>query len=162
MDSQIENLSMSELDQIDLKLLELLQQSGKLTTKEIARHVNLSPTPVYERVRRLEREGIIKKYVALVEAEKVGKGLIVFCDITIKEHTKEIGHQFVQDIMASKYVSECYNISGNYDFRLKVMVRDMKHYQDFVLNDLGSIKNIGSAHSTFVMGVIKHDYAVPI
>jgi len=153
---------MSELDQIDLKLLELLQQSGKLTTKEIARHVNLSPTPVYERVRRLEREGIIKKYVALVEAEKVGKGLIVFCDITIKEHTKEIGHQFVQDIMASKYVSECYNISGNYDFRLKVMVRDMKHYQDFVLNDLGSIKNIGSAHSTFVMGVIKHDYAVPI
>lgn len=162
MDSQIENLSMSELDQIDLKLLELLQQSGKLTTKEIARHVNLSPTPVYERVRRLEREGIIKKYVALVEAEKVGKGLIVFCDITIKEHTKEIGHQFVQDIMASKYVSECYNISGNYDFRLKVMVRDMKHYQDFVLNDLGSIKNIGSAHSTFVMGVIKHDYAVPL
>ncbi len=153
---------MSELDQIDLKLLELLQQSGKLTTKEIARHVNLSPTPVYERVRRLEREGIIKKYVALVEAEKVGKGLIVFCDITIKEHTKEIGHQFVQDIMASKYVSECYNISGNYDFRLKVMVRDMKHYQDFVLNDLGSIKNIGSAHSTFVMGVIKHDYAVPL
>ncbi len=162
MDTQIENLSMSELDQIDLKLLELLQQSGKLTTKEIARHVNLSPTPVYERIRRLEREGIIKKYVALVEAEKVGKGLIVFCDITIKEHTKEIGHQFVQDIMASKYVSECYNISGNYDFRLKVMVRDMKHYQDFVLNDLGSIKNIGSAHSTFVMGVIKHDYAVPI
>ena len=162
MDTQIENLSMSELDQIDLKLLELLQESGKLTTKEIARQVNLSPTPVYERIRRLEREGIIKKYVALVEAEKVGKGLIVFCDITIKEHTKEIGHQFVQDIMASKYVCECYNISGNYDFRLKVMVRDMKHYQDFVLNDLGSIKNIGSAHSTFVMGVIKHDYAVPL
>ncbi len=153
---------MSDLDQIDLKLLELLQQSGKLTTKEIAQQVNLSPTPVYERIRRLEREGVIKKYVALVEAEKVGKGLIVFCDITLKEHTKEIGHQFVQEIMLSKYVCECYNISGDYDFRLKVMVRDMKHYQDFVLNELGSIKNIGSAHSTFVMGVIKHNYAVPI
>ena len=153
---------MSDLDQIDLKLLELLQQSGKLTTKEIAKQVNLSPTPVYERIRRLEREGIIKKYVALVEAEKVGKSLIVFCDITLKEHTKEIGHQFVKDIMASKHVCECYNISGKYDFRLKVMVKDMKHYQDFVLNDLGSIKNIGSAQSTFVMGVIKHAYAVPL
>jgi len=153
---------MSDLDQIDLKLLELLQQSGKLTTKEIANRVNLSPTPVYERIRRLEREGIIRKYVALVEAEKVGKGLIVFCDITLKEHSKEIGYQFVHDITASKYVCECYDISGDSDFRLKVMVRDMKHYQDFVLNDLGSIKNIGSAHSTFVMGVIKHEYAVPL
>lgn len=153
---------MYHLDSIDIKLLELLQQNGKLTTKEIAQRVNLSSTPVYERIRRLEREGIIKKYVALVEAEKVGNGLIVFCDITLKEHTKEIGHQFVQDIKSCKYVSECYNISGDFDFRLKVVIRDMKHYQDFVLNDLGSIKNIGSAHSTFVMGVIKHDYAVPI
>lgn len=153
---------MSDLDQIDLKLLEVLQQNGKLTTKEIAQQVNLSPTPVYERIRRLEREGVIKKYVALVEAEKIGKGLIVFCDITLKEHTKEIGHQFVQEIMSLMHVSECYNISGDYDFRLKVVVRDMKHYQDFVLNDLGSIKNIGSAHSTFVLGVIKHDYALPL
>ncbi|WP_010521484.1 Lrp/AsnC family transcriptional regulator [Aquimarina agarivorans] len=153
---------MSDLDEIDLKLLKLLQQSGKLTTKEIAKQVNLSPTPVYERIKRLEREGIIKNYVALVASEKVGKGLIVFCDITLKEHTKEIGHQFVQEVMSVKYVCECYNISGNYDFRLKVVVRDMKHYQDFVLNDLGSINNIGSAHSTFVMGVIKHDYAVPL
>lgn len=153
---------MFDLDPIDLKLLELLQQSGKLTTKEIAQQVNLSQTPVYERIRRLEKDGIIKKYVALVEAEKVGRGLSVFCDITLKEHTKEIGNQFVQDIIASKYVCECYNISGDYDFRLKVMVRDMKHYQDFVLNELGSIKNIGSAHSTFIMGVIKHDYAVPL
>jgi Lrp/AsnC family leucine-responsive transcriptional regulator len=153
---------MFDLDQIDLKLLELLQQSAKLTTKEIAQQVNLSSTPVYERIRRMEKEGVIKKYVAVVEAEKVDRGLTVFCDITIKEHTKEIGNQFLKDIIASKYVCECYNISGDYDFRLKVMVRDMKHYQDFVINDLGSIKNIGSAHSTFIMGVIKHDYAVPL
>lgn len=153
---------MTDLDEIDLKLLKLLQHKGKLTTKEIAQQVNLSQTPVYERIKRLEREGVIKKYVALVEAEKVGKGLIVFCDITLKEHTKEIGHQFVQEVTSLKYVCECYNISGDYDFRLKVMVRDMKHYQDFVLNDLGTIKNIGSAHSTFVMGVIKHTFSVPL
>ncbi|WP_203255703.1 Lrp/AsnC family transcriptional regulator [Hyunsoonleella ulvae] len=153
---------MADLDEIDLKILGLLQQNGKLTTKELAGQVHLSPTPVYERVRRLEREGIIKKYVALVEAEKVGKGLVVFCDITLKEHTKAIGVQFVQEIMSLKYVCECYNISGDYDFRLKVLVSDMKHYQDFVLNDLGSIKNIGSAHSTFVMGVIKQSFSVPL
>tara|TARA_B100000809_G_scaffold162320_1_gene159652 strand:- start:505 stop:966 length:462 start_codon:yes stop_codon:yes gene_type:complete len=153
---------MSDLDQIDLKLLELLQQNGKVTTKEIAQRVHLSPTPVYERIKRLEKEGIIEKYVALVNAEKIGKGLTVFCDITLKEHTKEIGYQFVKEIMSLKYVSECYNISGDYDFRLKVMVRDMKHYQEFVLNDLGTIKNIGSAHSTFVMGVIKHSFSVPL
>ena len=153
---------MVQLDEVDLKLLDLLQKNGKITTKEIAQSVHLSPTPVYERIKRLEKEGIIEKYVALVNAEKVGKGLIVFCDITLKEHTKEIGNQFVKEIMSLQYVSECYNISGDYDFRLKVMVRDMKHYQEFVINDLGDIKNIGSAHSTFVMGVIKHSYSVPL
>ena len=153
---------MIQLDEIDLKLLDLLQQNGKITTKEIAQRVHLSPTPVYERIKRLEKEGVIEKYVALVNAEKVGKGLIVFCDITLKEHTKEIGNQFVKEIMSLQHVSECYNISGDYDFRLKVMVRDMKHYQEFVINDLGAIKNIGSAHSTFVMGVIKYSYAVPL
>ncbi len=153
---------MSNLDHIDLKLLDILQHNGKLTTKELAELVHLSPTPVYERIRRMERNGVIKKYVALVEAEKVGKELTVFCDITLKEHTKEIGNQFVKEIMSLKQVSECYNISGDYDFRLKILVRDMKHYQDFVLNDLGAIKNIGSAHSTFVMGIIKHSFAVPL
>ena len=153
---------MIDLDEVDLKLLGILQSNGKLTTKEIASQVHLSPTPVYERIRRLEREGIIKKYVALVEAEKVGKGLIVFCDVTLKQHSKEIGNKFVEQIMSLRFVNECYNISGDHDFRLKIMVRDMKHYQNFVLNDLGSIENIGSAHSTFVMGVIKHSYAVPI
>lgn len=153
---------MNDLDEIDLKLLELLQNNGKLTTKEIANQVNLSSTPVYERIKRLENDGVIKKYVALLEAEKVGKRLAVFCDITLKQHTSEIGNQFIKDIMNFKYVCECYNISGDHDFRLKVMVRDMKHYQEFVLQDLGSIKNIGSVHSTFVIGVIKYNYEVPI
>lgn len=109
---------MYDLDQIDLKLLELLQKNGKMTTKEIAQRVHLSPTPVYERIKRLEKDGVIEKYVALVKAEKVGKELIVFCDITLKEHTKEIGYQFVSEIMSLKHVSECYNISGDYDLSL--------------------------------------------
>ena len=158
----IDNFSAHDLDAIDWKLLEILQENGKITTKEIAKLVNLSPTPVYERIKRLEKDGFIKKYVALVEADKVGKSLTVFCNVTLKEHTREIGNQFVKDIIALHEVSECYNISGDYDFMLKIMVRDMKHYQEFVINDLGAINNIGSAHSTFVMGVIKHSYSVPM
>lgn len=157
-----EKLSMYDLDSIDWKLLEILQQNGKFTTKEIAQKVNLSPTPVYERIKRLERDEVIKKYVAIIDAEKVGKSLTVFCNVTLKEHTKEIGNRFVKEILSLKEVTECYNISGDYDFLLKIMVSDMKHYQSFVINDLGSIKNIGSAHSTFVMGTIKHSYAVPL
>ncbi|MBC8770084.1 Lrp/AsnC family transcriptional regulator [Arenibacter sp. BSSL-BM3] len=153
---------MNDLDRIDYQILNLLQTNSNLTTKELANKVNLSTTPVFERVKRLEKNGYIKKFVAVLDAEKLDKGLTVFCNITLKQHTREIGHKFVKDIIAIKEVTECYNVSGDYDFLLKVMVKDMKHYQDFVLNHLGEIKNIGSAHSTFVMGEIKNTYSVPI
>lgn len=150
-----------KLDEIDLRILKILQNKSNLTTKELALKVNLSPTPVFERVKKLERGGYIKKYVAILDAEKLDKSLIVFCNITLKEHTREIGNQFVKDILTLDEVTECYNISGDYDFLLKVLVKDMKHYQHFVLNHLGSVQNIGSAHSTFVMGEIKNSHAVP-
>lgn len=153
---------MKSLDPIDLQLLDILQHNSNLTTKELASRVNLSPTPVFERIKRLETSGVIKKYVAILDAEKLNKSLIVFCSITLKQHSKEIGTQFVADIMQLQEVTECYNISGDYDFLLKVLVLDMKEYQEFVLNALGGIENIGSAHSTFVMGEIKHSHSVPI
>lgn len=151
-----------KLDTIDLRILKILQNNSDLTTKELAAKVNLSPTPVFERVKKLQKEGYIKKYVAILDAEKLDKSLIVFCNVTLKEHTREIGNQFVKDIMTLDEVTECYNISGDYDFLLKVLVKDMKHYQNFVLNHLGSVQNIGSAHSTFVMGEIKNTYSIPI
>ncbi|WP_298481218.1 Lrp/AsnC family transcriptional regulator [uncultured Maribacter sp.] len=153
---------MENLDVTDLQLLNYLQKNSNVTTKELAALVNLSPTPVYERVRKLEKEGFIKQYIAVLDADKLGGELIVFCNITLKQHTKEIGNQFVKDIRSIQEVTECYNISGDYDFKLKVMVKDMKHYQDFVINTLGAVPNIGSAHSTFVIGTIKQSYSVPI
>ena len=158
----MENFSTNQLDKIDWLLLEILQEDGKLTTKEIAQRVNLSPTPVYERIKRLEREGFIQKYIAIVNADKIGKSLTVFCYIKLQQHTTEIGRQFVSDIISLEEVTECYNISGDYDFLLKVIVNDMKHYQTFVLDRLGAIQNISSTHSTFVMGIIKHAYSVPL
>ena len=150
------------LDEIDLRILRLLQNKSDLTTKELAAKVNLSTTPVFERIKKLEKEGYIKKYVALLDAEKLDRGLIVFCNIKLKSHTREIGNQFVKDVLSFEEITECYNISGDYDFLLKIMIKDMKQYQEFVLNSLGSIANIGSAHSTFVMGEIKNSSALPI
>lgn len=148
------------LDDTDLRLLKLLGKDSNLTTKELAKQVNLSPTPVFERIKRLEAEGHIKKYIALIDAEKLGYGLIVFCNIKLKQHDKSIGNQFVHDILKIKEVVECYNISGDFDFLLKVYTRDMKDYQDFVFNKLGSVKSIGSTHSTFVMCENKNTYNI--
>jgi len=151
-----------QLDHVDLRILNILQNNSNIATKVLAAKVNLSTTPVFERIKKLERGGYIKKYAAILDAEKLDRSLTVFCNITLKAHTRDIGNQFVKDIMSLDEVTECYNISGDYDFLLKVLVKDMKHYQNFVLNHLGSLENIGSAHSTFVMGEIKNSYAVPI
>ncbi|MBD0831755.1 Lrp/AsnC family transcriptional regulator [Aestuariibaculum sediminum] len=160
--SLTENNSTLTLDEIDFRILKILQNRSNLTTKQLAAKVNLSNTPVFERVKKLEKAGFIKNYIAVLDAEKLNKGLMVFCNVTLKEHTREIGNQFVKDILSLDEVVECFNISGDYDFFLKILVTDMKEYQNFVLDRLGSIKNIGSAHSTFVMGEIKNTYSIPI
>jgi Lrp/AsnC family leucine-responsive transcriptional regulator/Lrp/AsnC family transcriptional regulator len=148
------------LDDTDIQLLKLLGADSNVTMKELAAKVNLSPSPVFERVKKLEADGYIKKYIALIDAEKLNYGLIVFCNIKLKQHDKSIGHQFVTDILRLKEVVECYNISGDFDFLLKVYAKDMKHYQDFVFNKLGSVKSIGSTHSTFVMSENKNSYNI--
>lgn len=151
---------MEKIDETDLKLLKILGNNSNITIKELAAKVNLTPSPVFERVKRMEEEGYIKKYIALIDAEKLDYALIVFCNIKLKLHDKSIGNEFVNDIQQIDEVVECYNISGDYDFLLKVHARNMKHYQDFVFNKLGSVKSIGSTHSTFVMSEIKNSYNI--
>jgi Lrp/AsnC family leucine-responsive transcriptional regulator len=153
---------MENIDAIDLQLLRILHENSNLTTKELAQKVNLSPSPVFERIKRLEKTGYIKKYIAILDAEKLNQGFTVFCNIKLKQHDRNVGHEFVADILNIEEVVECYNISGDFDFLLKVNVKDMKHYQDFVFNKLGSVKSIGSTHSTFVMAEIKHTYGAAI
>ena len=148
---------MEQLDDKDIKLLKLLQNNAKLTVKELAKEINLSPSPVFERVKRLEQEGFVKKYAAILDAEKLNRGFTVFCQIKLKIHDRSVGYDFVKEIMEIPEVAECYNISGDFDFLLKVQVRDMKHYQDFVFNKLGSVDSIGSTHSTFVMAEVKNN-----
>ncbi|RAW02047.1 Lrp/AsnC family transcriptional regulator [Pseudochryseolinea flava] len=154
--------SVDELDETDIQILKILGNDSSIKTKDLATKVNLSPSPVFERVRRLEEKGYIRKYIALLDAEKLSYGLIVFVSIKLKQHDKSIGHNFVKDIQKLDEVVECYNISGEHDFLLKVYARDMKHFQDFVFNKLGSVSSIGSTQSTFVMSQIKHSFNIKI
>ena len=147
--------AMETLDAIDLQILKTLQNNAKLTTKELADVVHLTPTPVFERQKRLERQGYIRKYVAVLAPEKLNQGLLVFCKVKLKQINHEIADSFVRRIQRIPEVTECYNTSGSYDYLLKVRVADMKQYQAFVLNKLGDIETVGSIESTFVMSEVK-------
>ncbi len=153
---------MTDLDAIDLQLLHLLQEDASRTTKELAHTVNLSPTPVFERIKKLEHKGYIKKYTIVVDAEKLSRGFVVFCNIRLKQHSKVLGQQFIQAIGAIDEITECYNISGDYDFMVKVQAASMQHYQDFVLNTLGELDSIGSIQSIFAMSEIKNSFNIPL
>ena len=148
------------LDETDLMILKTLQKNAKLTTKELAEAVHLTPTPVFERQKRLERQGYIKKYVAILDPEKLGMGLQVFCKVKLKQINREIAKAFTFRIMHIPEVTECYNTSGAYDYLLKVRARDMKQYQEFVLNKLGDIDTVASIESTFVMSEVKQNYGI--
>ncbi len=153
---------METLDETDLQILRTLQKNAKLTTKELAEAVHLTPTPVFERQKRLERHGYIKKYVAVLDAEKLDRGLLVFCKVKLKQINHEIADAFTRRIMRIPEVTECYNTSGAYDYLLKVRAANMKQYQEFVLNKLGDIEYLGSIESTFVMSEIKQNYGLNI
>ncbi len=150
------------LDDTDLLILKTLQRNAKLTTKELADVVHLTPTPVFERLKRLEQRGFIKKYVAVLDPEKLGLGLLVFCKVKLKQINHEIADAFTRRIMRIPEVTECYNTSGAYDYLLKVRARDMKQYQEFVLSKLGDIDSVGSIESTFVMNEVKQNYVINI
>lgn len=145
-----------KLDSIDKKLLELLQQDSKKTTKELSNELNLSVTAVYERIRKLERGGVISKYVALLDPFKVEKSFMAFCQIKLVQHTKANVVQFEVEVAKLPEVLECFHVSGEYDYVLKVMVRDMEAYREFMLNKLTALAHIGSTQSTFVISGVKN------
>ena len=150
------------LDETDQQILKTLQKNAKLTTKELADAVHLTPPPVFERQKRLEKKGYIKKYVAVLDADKLGLSLQVYCKVKMKQINHEIADAFSRQIQRIPEVTECYNTSGSYDYLLKVRARDMKQYQEFVLNKLGEIENVSSIESTFVMSEVKQRYGINI
>jgi DNA-binding Lrp family transcriptional regulator len=148
------------LDSKDLSILALLQQNARITVKEIAEKIHLSTTPVHERIKRMEASGVIKQYATLVDHTKVKKGLMVICYVSLKEHNKPAGVKFIKAIQSMQEVIECYNISGEFDFMLKVLCEDMNAYYDFHVNKLSNIENMGHVQSVFVIGIIKQTHQV--
>jgi len=147
---------MDKIDKTDRQILNLLQSNAKITHKEIAEKLYLTRTPVFDRIKKLERRGIIKKYVALLNQKKIDKGLTVLSFISLKEHGIEPVAQFQKEIQKNARVMECYHIAGNFDFFLKVVVQDVDEYQSFVLKELSEIKNISHVQSSFVLGELKY------
>lgn len=154
--------NIEKLDKIDLQILRALQENARLTTKELAAKVCLSSTPVFERLKRLETNGYIKKYIAVLDAEKLNQGFMVFCKIKMERMSYDIASEFSEVISNIPEVTECYNISGSFDYLLKIYASDMKHYQSFILNVLGRIEHLAALESVFVMDIIKHDYGLHI
>ena len=150
------------LDTIDKKLLAILQDDCKKTNKELSLLLNLSVTATYERIRKLERVGVIDKYVALLTKEKINRNLTIFCHIKLAEHTKEYINKFETRIAALQEVTECFHVSGDYDYILKIHVSTMEAYREFLITELTTINHIISTHSIFTMGTVKYTTAVTI
>ena len=151
-----------DLDNTDIAILRILQENSRLTAKELAAKIHLSPSPAFERQKRLEREGYIKGYMAVVDAEKAGNGILVLCNIRLKQHTEELIQQFMDAVQGVRESTECFNTSGDYDFLIKVYAKDMKDYQQFMQHTLGRMECVGSLHSVFVIDETKNTHGVTI
>lgn len=150
------------LDETDKAILRILQKNSHLTVKELAEKVHLSPSPTFERQKRLERFGYIDRYMAVVNPQKVGNNILVLCNIRLKQHTQELIQEFMDAVQHIDEITECYNTSGDFDFLIKVYIKDMKSYQQFMLHKLGTIPCVGSLNSIFVIDHTKSTRGVPI
>lgn len=144
-----------QLDHIDTQIITLLSQNAKLSNKEIASQVGLTVTPTFERIKRLERIGLIQGYTTILNKKMIGKGLKVQCLVSLKEHHLELLKSFETKIVHFDEVSECYHIAGDYDYILAIEVKDMDEYQYFLKEKLASIPSISNVQSSFVMSTIK-------
>ena len=142
-------------DEKDHEILRLLERDAKLTVREIAVKINLSPTPTHERIKRLEKSGAIKSYTAILDKRILNKRIMVLCMVTLREHSRKAGADFINAVLEFDEVIECYNISGDFDFMLKIVSESMDSYHSFFVNKLSEVKGIGHSKSTFVMDIIK-------
>ena len=147
---------------IDIKILEMLQTNSERTAKEMAAELSLTTTPVYERIKKLEKAGYIKKYVALLNTDLLNKNIIVFMNITIKDHHKEARDSFVQSMESLNEVTEFYHTSGSFDFVAKVRFSNIKEYRDFLVNQVAAIRNISDIDSQIVLEEIKYSTKISI
>ncbi len=150
------------MDKFDKHILKELQQDAKQHTKEVAKKIGLTVTPTYERIKKLEQAGIIKEYVAILDRNLIGKELVAYCQVTLVKHQKELIDLFKIAVLKLPEVMECHHVSGNFDFLLKIAVKDMNYFHDFINEKLAVIEGISTIQSSFVMNAIKSSTAYHI
>jgi len=150
------------IDETDRQILEILQENAMATAKEMAYDLSLTTTPIYERIKKLQKTGIIKQYVALLDADMLGKSILVFMNITIKDHHSEKRNEFVLEMQKLKDVIEFYHTSGSFDFLVKVRFSDIRSFKNFLVNEVASIHNIGDIESQIVLEEIKYSTKIII
>ena len=152
----------TNLDPIDIRILQFLQHDARLTNKEIADKLGKSVTPVYERIKKLEENGTIRKYVAILDKNRVGKNLIAFTTVQLKEHSQSSLRGFEKEGSKFQEVMECYHLTGQFDFLLKIAIGDMEEYNSFLINKLATLPNIGVVQTFFVLseGKVETAYAL--
>jgi len=150
------------LDETDKKLINLLQKDGKSTAKELSLLLNLSITAIYERIKKLEKKKIIKNYIAVIDKEKINLNFIVLIQVKLIRHSHEFIEKFEKEVKQFNEVLECYNISGDYDYQLKIIVKNMKAYREFLNKKLTMLNYIGSTYSTFIISEVKNTNIIQI
>ncbi len=145
------------LDEIDFRILELLKENSKQGNKEIASKVGLTITPTYERIKKMEKMGVIEGYSVRINKHKIGKQLQVFCQVSLKEHSLELLTVFEEEVVGLSEVVACYHIAGNHDYALLIEAYDMEEYENFLKFKLAAIPYIGNVQSSFVMSAIKEE-----
>lgn len=150
------------LDDIDLKLIDELQTDSKQSIKQLAAKINLSITPTHERIKRMELNGIIDKYVAIVKPETLGKSLIVYCQVTLLKHQEAFFKEFENYVADIDEIVEVSYIAGAYDFLLKIVLNDMSHYQDFVMKKIPQLDIISNIQSSFIIKQTKNSTKISV
>lgn len=146
---------MAQLDATDIKILELLQENSNRTTKSIAEELGMTTSPIFERIKKLEKEGYIKGYVAVLDQKKVGLKQTVFMGITLQGHTRSYLEKFVKQINNFPEVIECHRVSGNFDYLLKLVVEDIEAYEHFIISKLTLLPYLGNVQSLITLSTGK-------
>ena len=153
---------MVKLDKINRQILSILQENSSITNSDLSKEIGLAPATTLERVKKLEFNGIIKGYVALVDQKKIGKAITAFVEISMKNHSAESIKLFSKEISSLPEGLECHHLAGDKDFLLKVVTKDIDSYRDFALDKLASIPGIGNVCTLFTLDTIKSSTGIPV
>ena len=158
----MDNINNMEIDKIDLNILKIMQENGRITNLQLSQNIGLSPAPTLERVRKLEHLGYIKSYHALVDEEKLGLGIKTFIQVSLDFHQNDTIQIFLEQVQAIKEITECHHVTGQCDFILKAYVKDIKTYEQLIMQKISKISVVKTFQTMMIMSTNKKEPIVPL